>query len=461
LKTHISGYRKKVIKSNLAGEKYMKICMIGSGYVGLVTGACLAEMGNDIICVDENREKIELLEKGEIPIYEPGLKDMVIRNRDEGRLRFTLDLAEGVNNSLLCFICVGTPQDKDGSADLSYVLRVAKQIGEIMTEYKIIVDKSTVPVGTGDKVREIIRTSLEGRGLSGVEFDVVSNPEFLKEGNAVQDFMRPDRVVIGTDNVRTATILKELYIPFVRTTNNPMLVMDIKSAELSKYAANAFLATKVSFINELSILCDKMGADISHVREGMGTDDRIGPRFLLAGPGFGGSCFPKDVQALIATSRSYDHVLEITEATWRANQRQMKYFADKILSYYPDPSGKTLAVWGLTFKPKTDDVRESPALYVIEMLLEKGMKVRAFDPKGIENTQNIFEDKIFYAKDAYNALEGADGLAIITEWNMFKSPDFDRIKETLKTPVIFDGRNLFDPGEIKDKGFEYFGIGRG
>ncbi len=439
----------------------MKICMIGSGYVGLVTGACLAEMGNDIICVDENREKIELLEKGEIPIYEPGLKDMVIRNRDEGRLRFTLDLAEGVNNSLLCFICVGTPQDKDGSADLSYVLRVAKQIGEIMTEYKIIVDKSTVPVGTGDKVREIIRATLDGRGLSGVEFDVVSNPEFLKEGNAVQDFMRPDRVVIGTDNVRTATILKELYIPFVRTTNNPMLVMDIKSAELSKYAANAFLATKVSFINELSILCDKMGADISHVREGMGTDDRIGPRFLLAGPGFGGSCFPKDVQALIATSHSYDHVLEITEATWRANQRQMKYFADKILSYYSDPSKKTLAVWGLTFKPKTDDVRESPALYVIEMLLEKGMKVRAFDPKGIDNTKNIFKDKIFYAKDAYNALEGADGLAIITEWNMFKSPDFDRIKETLKTPVIFDGRNLFDPNEIKDKGFEYFGIGRG
>jgi len=439
----------------------MKICMIGSGYVGLVTGACLAEMGNDIICVDEDKKKIDLLEKGEIPIYEPGLKDMVIRNRDEGRLRFTLDLAEGVNSSLLCFICVGTPQDKDGSADLSYVLRVAKQIGEIMTEYKIIVDKSTVPVGTGDKVRDIIRTSLDSRGLGGVEFDVVSNPEFLKEGNAVQDFMRPDRVVIGTDNVRTATILKELYIPFVRTTNNPMLVMDIKSAELSKYAANAFLATKVSFINELSILCDKMGADISHVREGMGTDDRIGPRFLLAGPGFGGSCFPKDVQALIATSRSYDHVLEITEATWRAPQRQMNYFADKILSYYPDPSKKTLAVWGLTFKPKTDDVRESPALYVIEMLLEKGMKVRAFDPKGIENTKKIFEDKIFYAKDAYNALEGADGLAIITEWNMFKSPDFDRIKETLKTPVIFDGRNLFDPDEIKGKGFEYFGIGRG
>ena len=439
----------------------MKMCMIGSGYVGLVTGACLAEMGNDIICVDEDKIKIEMLEKGEIPIYEPGLKDMVIRNRDEGRIRFSLDLAEGVKNSLLCFICVGTPQDKDGSADLSYVLRVAKQIGEIMTEYKIIVDKSTVPVGTGDKVREIIRGSLNDRGLNNVEFDVVSNPEFLKEGNAIQDFMRPDRVVIGTDNVRTAAILKELYAPFVRTTNNPVLVMDIRSAELSKYAANAFLATKVSFINELSMLCDKMGADISHVRDGMGTDERIGPRFLLAGPGFGGSCFPKDVQALIATSRSYGHVLEITEATWRANQRQMRYFADKILSYYPDPANKTLAVWGLTFKPKTDDVRESPALYVIEMLLEKGMKVRAFDPKGIENTRKVFDDKIFYAKDAYEAIEGADGLAIITEWNMFKSPDFERIKETLKTPVIFDGRNLFEPGEIKEKGFEYFGIGRG
>ena len=439
----------------------MKMCMIGSGYVGLVTGACLAEMGNDIICVDEDKIKIEMLEKGEIPIYEPGLKDMVIRNREEGRISFSLDLAEGVNKSLLCFICVGTPQDKDGSADLSYVLRVAKQIGEIMTEYKIIVDKSTVPVGTGDKVREIIRGSLNDRGLNNVEFDVVSNPEFLKEGNAIQDFMRPDRVVIGTDNVRTAAILKELYAPFVRTTNNPVLVMDIRSAELSKYAANAFLATKVSFINELSMLCDKMGADISHVRDGMGTDERIGPRFLLAGPGFGGSCFPKDVQALIATSRSYGHVLEITEATWRANQRQMRYFADKILSYYPDPAHKTLAVWGLTFKPKTDDVRESPALYVIEMLLEKGMKVRAFDPKGIENTRKVFDDKIFYAKDAYDAIEGADGLAIITEWNMFKSPDFERIKETLKTPVIFDGRNLFEPGEIREKGFEYFGIGRG
>jgi UDPglucose 6-dehydrogenase len=439
----------------------MKICMIGSGYVGLVTGACLAEMGNDIICVDEDRTKIEMLENGEIPIYEPGLKDMVIRNRDEGRLRFTIDLSEGVNSSLLCFICVGTPQDKDGSADLSYVLRVAKQIGEIMTEYKIIVDKSTVPVGTGDKVKEIIRGSLNEKGLNNIEFDVVSNPEFLKEGNAVQDFMRPDRVVVGTDNVRTAAILKELYAPFVRTTNNPVLVMDIRSAELSKYAANAFLATKVSFINELSMLCDKMGADISHVREGIGSDDRIGPRFLLAGPGFGGSCFPKDVLALIATSRSYDHVLEITEATWRANQRQMRYFADKILSYYPEPAGKTIAVWGLTFKPKTDDVRESPALYIIEMLVEKGMNVRAFDPKGIENAKKVFADKIVYAKDAYDAIEGADGLAIITEWNMFKSPDFDRIRKTLRTPVIFDGRNLFDPCEIREKGFEYFGIGRG
>jgi len=434
--------------------------MIGSGYVGLVTGACLAEMGNDIICVDEDRLKIEKLEAGEIPIYEPGLKDMVVRNMEEKRLRFTMDLAEGVNNSLLCFICVGTPQDKDGSADLSYVLRVASQIGDIMNEYKIIVDKSTVPVGTGDKVKQIIRDKLDKRNLNSLEFDVVSNPEFLKEGNAVQDFMRPDRVAIGTDNVRTAAILKELYSPFVRTTNNPILVMDIKSAELSKYAANAFLATKVSFINEPSILCDKMGADISHVREGMGTDDRIGPRFLLAGPGFGGSCFPKDVQALIATSRSYDHVLEITEATWRANQRQMKYFADKILSYYPEPKGKTIAVWGLTFKPKTDDVRESPALFVIEALLEKGMKVKAFDPKGIENTQKILGNKIVYATDAYNALEGADGLAIITEWNMFKSPDFERIKTLLNSPVIFDGRNLFISEEVREKGFEYFGIGR-
>ncbi len=439
----------------------MKICMIGSGYVGLVTGACLAEMGNDIICVDEDVSKIETLRKGEVPIYEPGLKDLIVRNLEEKRLTFTLDLEEGVKNSLLCFICVGTPQDKDGSADLSSVLRVASQIGELLDEYKIIVDKSTVPVGTAEKVRDTIRVKLEARGLASVQFDVVSNPEFLKEGNAIQDFMRPERVIIGTDNVRTAAILKELYAPFIRTTNNPVLIMDNRSAELTKYASNAFLATKVSFINELAILCDKLGADIAHVREGMGTDERIGPRFLLAGPGFGGSCLPKDVQALIATARSCNHTLEICEATWRANQRQMRSFAQKILDFYADQRNTTIAVWGLTFKPKTDDVRESPALYVIEDLLSHGMKIRAFDPKGMENARNALGDRITYAHDSYDALAGADGLAIITEWNMFKSPDMERIKQLLKTPVIFDGRNLFNPEEIRELGFSYFGMGRG
>jgi len=439
----------------------MKICMIGSGYVGLVTGACLAEMGNDIICVDEDVSKIETLRKGEVPIYEPGLKDLIVRNLEEKRLTFTLDLEEGVKNSLLCFICVGTPQDKDGSADLSSVLRVASQIGELLDEYKIIVDKSTVPVGTAEKVRDTIRAKLEARGLASVQFDVVSNPEFLKEGNAIQDFMRPERVIIGTDNVRTAAILKELYAPFIRTTNNPVLIMDNRSAELTKYASNAFLATKVSFINELAILCDKLGADIAHVREGMGTDERIGPRFLLAGPGFGGSCLPKDVQALIATARSCNHTLEICEATWRANQRQMRSFAQKILDFYADPRNTTIAVWGLTFKPKTDDVRESPALYVIEDLLSHGMKIRAFDPKGMENARNALGDRITYAHDSYDALAGADGLAIITEWNMFKSPDMERIKQLLKTPVIFDGRNLFNPEEVRELGFSYFGMGRG
>jgi UDPglucose 6-dehydrogenase len=435
--------------------------MIGSGYVGLVTGACLAEMGNDIICVDEDVSKIETLRKGEVPIYEPGLKDLIVRNLEEKRLTFTLDLEEGVKNSLLCFICVGTPQDKDGSADLSSVLRVASQIGELLDEYKIIVDKSTVPVGTAEKVRDTIRAKLEARGLASVQFDVVSNPEFLKEGNAIQDFMRPERVIIGTDNVRTAAILKELYAPFIRTTNNPVLIMDIRSAELTKYASNAFLATKVSFINELAILCDKLGADIAHVREGMGTDERIGPRFLLAGPGFGGSCLPKDVQALIATARSCNHTLEICEATWRANQRQMRSFAQKILDFFADPRNTTIAVWGLTFKPKTDDVRESPALYVIENLLSHGMKIRAFDPKGMENARIALGDRITYAHDSYDALAGADGLAIITEWNMFKSPDMERIKQLLKTPVIFDGRNLFNPEEIRELGFTYFGMGRG
>jgi len=429
--------------------------------VGLVTGACIAQAGNHVTCVDIDAAKVAALNAGEIPIYEPGLEEIVRRNHAAGRLNFTTDVAEGVRHGELQFIAVGTPKNEDGSADLRHVLTVAETIGRHMTEYKVVVDKSTVPVGTAEMVRDTVRKRLDARGLNHLEFDVVSNPEFLKEGNAIQDFMRPERVIVGTDNVRTATILKELYNPFVRTSNNPILVMDVRSAELSKYASNAFLATKVSFINELAILCDKLGADISQVREGMGTDERIGPRFLLAGPGFGGSCFPKDVQALIATSKACGHTLEICEASWRANQRQMHYFARKIIDFYKEPEKTTIAVWGLTFKPKTDDVRESPALYVIEDLLSRGMQVRAFDPKGMENTRKVLGERIAYTQDAYEAVAGADGLAIITEWNMFKSPDMDRIKTLLKTPVIFDGRNLFNPEEVRGHGFTYFGIGRG
>jgi UDPglucose 6-dehydrogenase len=441
----------------------MKICMIGSGYVGLVTGACLAEMGNDVNCVDRDTARIEQLRRGVIPIYEPGLSDIVARNVDGGRLTFTTDLKEAVEASLICFICVGTPQDKDGSADLRYVLNVAQELGDAIGSYRIIVDKSTVPVGTAEKVRDVIRKGLDGRGLNHVEFDVVSNPEFLKEGNAVQDFMRPDRVVIGADNVRTAEILKELYAPFVRTTNNPILVMDVKSAELTKYASNCFLAAKVTFMNELAILCDRLGANIELVREGMGTDERIGPRFLLAGPGFGGSCFPKDIQALIATAKSAGHTLEICEAAWRANQRQKRYVASKVIDCFrgEDLKGVNVAVWGLTFKPKTDDVRESPAIDIINALLEQGVKVTAYDPKGMENARLMFGERISYAPDAYDAIAGADCLLIVTEWNQFKSPDIDRMKSLMKRPIVVDGRNILNPHELRSAGFTYHSIGRG
>jgi len=442
----------------------MKICMIGTGYVGLVTGACFAEMGNNVICVDENKEKIDILNQGGVPIYEPGLKEIIQRNVDGNRLSFTTDFNEAVSQCRLCFIAVGTPQDEDGTADLKYVLGVAAQIGAVMDDYKIIIDKSTVPVGTADRVREVISGELKKRGRQDIEFDIVSNPEFLKEGNALQDFMRPERVIIGTDNVRTAALFKELYDPFIRTTNNPILVMDIKSAELAKYASNAFLAAKVTFINELAILCDKVGADISQVREGMGTDSRIGPRFLLAGPGYGGSCFPKDVLALIQTAKTFDHDLEICKATHQANKRQKAYFAEKILNFYKDQNADltkiTIAIWGLTFKPKTDDIREAPALDVIEKLTANGIQVRVFDPVGMDNARKILGEKVTYVEDNYEVLNGADGLAIVTEWNMFKSPDLPRIKDSMKTPVIFDGRNILNPPEVRSLGFIYFGMGK-
>lgn len=440
----------------------MNICMIGAGYVGLVTGACLAEMGNNVICVDKDKGKIDILKKGELPIYEPGLKDIIDRNVKEGRLIFTQDIRDGVAKSLLCFITVGTPADADGSADLRYVLNTSSQIGDTMEEYKIIVNKSTVPVGTAEKVRETIQEKLVQRGLSHIEFDVVSNPEFLKEGNAISDFMRPERMIVGTDNVRTAEIMKELYSPFVRTTNNPILIMDIRSAELTKYASNVFLATKISFINELAILCEKVGADISHVREGMGTDSRIGPRFLLAGPGYGGSCLPKDVRALLRTSKDYGLTLEICEATNKVNQRQKTFFAEKIISYFKDAdlSKINIAVWGLTFKPKTDDIREAPAIDIIKMLLNRGIHITAFDPLGMDKAHESLGDSVSFAKDNYAALKNADGLAVITEWNMFKTPDIKRMKQLMRKPVIFDGRNIYNATEMKSLGFTYFGIGR-
>jgi len=438
--------------------------MIGAGYVGLVTGACLAEMGNDVICVDEDEEKIAALKKGGLPIYEPGLKDIIERNVREGRLIFTQDMEDGIIKSLLCFIAVGTPSDADGSADLKYVLGVASKIGDILKEYKIIVNKSTVPVGTAEKVRDAIQRRLGQRGLAHIEFDVVSNPEFLKEGNAIQDFMRPERIIVGADNVRTAEIMKEIYSPFVRTTNNPTLIMDLKSAELSKYASNAFLATKISFINELAILCEKVGADISQVREGMGTDSRIGPRFLLAGPGYGGSCLPKDIKALLQTSKNHGLTLEICEATHKANKRQKTFFAGKIIAYFKDKdidlSSINIAVWGLTFKPKTDDIREAPAIDIIQMLLDRGIHVTAFDPLGIDKARDLLGDSISYAKDNYTALKDADALAVITEWNMFKTPDLKMMKQLMRRPVIFDGRNIYNATEMKSLGFTYFGIGR-
>jgi UDPglucose 6-dehydrogenase len=430
----------------------MKICVIGTGYVGLVAGTCFAESGNDVICVDKNEEKIAWLNEGVVPIYEPGLKELVLRNIEEGRLSFTTNLAEAVKASLINFIAVGTPPDGDGAADLKNVLNVAREIGRCMEGFKIVVDKSTVPVGTADKVRAAIQEEL-GNRLMDIEFDVVSNPEFLKEGAAIDDFMKPDRVVIGADNVRTAEIMKELYSPFMRRTNR-VITMDIKSAEMTKYAANAMLATKITFMNQIANLCDLMDADVAAVREGIGSDSRIGYDFLFPGVGFGGSCFPKDIKALVKTAEenSYDFVL--LKAVEEVNEKQKLLLSTKIASHFTDGAsgnsmkGKTIALWGLSFKPRTDD------------MLELGACVRAHDPVAIKEAMKIFSDRIEYNTNQYDILNGADALAIVTEWNEYRNPDFDRIKSLLKKPVIFDGRNLYDPRRMKFIGFEYFSIGR-
>ena len=441
----------------------MKVTVIGSGYVGLVAGACFAESGNSVICVDIDEAKIEGLKQGIIPIYEPGLKEMVLRNCAEGRLSFTTDIETAVKNSLINFIAVGTPPGEDGSADLKYVLGVARSIGRHMEGFKVIVDKSTVPVGTADKVRAAVQEELLQRNVS-IEFDVVSNPEFLKEGAAIDDFMKPDRVVIGTDNVRTAEIMKELYEPFMRK-NNRLIVMDIRSAEMTKYAANAMHATRISFMNQIANLCERMGADVAAVRDGIGSDSRIGYDFLFPGPGYGGSCFPKDVKALVKTAEECSYDFLLLKAVEEVNERQKELLSDKVIKALGDHSssplgGRTIACWGLSFKPRTDDMREAPSLTIIENLLAAGAHVRAHDPEALKEARKYFGDRIEYSHNQYEILQGADALVIITDWNEYRTPDFDRIQAELKKPLVIDGRNLYKPERMKSAGFTYIPLGR-
>jgi len=439
----------------------MKVTIYGSGYVGLVTGACLAQVGNDVLCVDIDPGKIELLKKGESPIYEPGLSEMIVSNQAAGRLNFTLDPAEGVAHGLFQFIAVGTPPDEDGSADLQHVLAVARAIGEHLDDYRIIVNKSTVPVGTADRVRDQVQASLDERGAPA-EFDVVSNPEFLKEGAAIDDFMRPNRVVIGTDNPRTTELLRALYTPFNRN-HERILAMDIRSAELTKYAANSLLATKISFMNELSNIAERLGAYIEQVRIGIGSDPRIGYQFIYPGAGYGGSCFPKDVRALERTAQASGYAAELLHAVEAVNFRQKEKLFEKITAHYKgELKGKTFALWGLAFKPNTDDMREASSRVLMEALWEQGARVRAFDPEARDETARIYgqRDGLTLCDSAESALEGADALAVITEWNLFRSPDFEHIRGTLKAPVIFDGRNLYDPDFLSKQGFTYYSIGR-
>jgi len=438
----------------------MKITIFGTGYVGLVTGACFAEMGNDVVCMDVDAGKIARLNQGEIPIFEPGLEDLVKRNHADGRLRFTTDPDEAVAHGVFQFIAVGTPPDEDGSADLRYVLAVARTIAERMNDYKVVVDKSTVPVGTADKVREQIETVLRERGVA-LKFDVVSNPEFLKEGAAVDDFMKPDRIIIGTDNPRPAELLRALYAPFNRN-HDRLITMDVRSAELTKYAANAMLATKISFMNELANLAERLGADIEQVRRGIGSDPRIGYHFIYPGCGYGGSCFPKDVQALTRTALGVDYEPQLLQAVERVNQRQKQVLFRKISEYFGDLQGRTFALWGLAFKPNTDDMREAPSRTLMEALWKAGARVRAYDPEAMNECRRIYGDRpdLTLCSSPAAALEQADALVICTEWQLFRSPDFDLIRASLKQPVIFDGRNLYDPVLVAAHGLRYFAIGR-
>ncbi len=440
----------------------MKVTVFGSGYVGLVTGACFAEAGNHVVCVDIDAGKVARLQAGDIPIHEPGLDALVKRNFEKGRLTFTTDAEEGIRHGLFQFIAVGTPPEEDGSADLSHVLAVAETIGRHMTEYRIVVDKSTVPVGTADKVRERIEQTLGERGVN-LEFDIVSNPEFLKEGAAINDFMKPDRVVVGTDNPRTAELLKTLYDPFTRNRDR-MIVMDVRSAELTKYAANAMLATKISFMNEIANLAELVGADIEKVRVGIGSDPRIGYSFIYPGAGYGGSCFPKDVKALVHSAGEHKFDARLLRAVEAVNKNQKQVVFRKIHEYFGGKlMGRTIAVWGLAFKPNTDDMREAPARDLMEALWGAGAKIRAYDPVAMGEAERIYgkRDDLEFVAGAEAALDGADALAIMTEWQEFRSPDFDKIHDQLSSAVIFDGRNIYDPALVRSFGIKYFGIGRG
>jgi len=432
----------------------MKIAVIGTGYVGLVTGTCLAETGNEVVCVDIDAAKVQRMKNGEVPIYEPHLDVLFERNIEAGRLSFTTSLDEGLDHGEIIFLALPTPEDEDGSADLKYVLGVADEIGKKISSYKVIVDKSTVPVGTSDKVKETIAKHAKS------EFDVVSNPEFLREGFAVDDFLKPERIIVGSSSERATALMKKLYSPFVRS-GNPIIIMDERSAELTKYASNAFLATKITFMNEIANYCELVGADVDHVRIGMGTDSRIGKRFLFPGIGYGGSCFPKDVKALYKSGKDENHEFKILNSVLEVNKKQKTILIPKIESYFDgNLKGKKIAVWGLAFKPETDDIREAPALDIIHALLEKGAAINAFDPEAMPNVKTKLGNQIEYAASMYKALDGAEALVICTEWSIFRTPDFDKIISKLKNPVIFDGRNLYDVLDMKELGFAYYSIGR-
>jgi UDPglucose 6-dehydrogenase len=437
----------------------MKIAVVGTGYVGLVTGTCFAESGVTVTCIDHDKDKIKQMNDGSVPIYEPGLESMIRRNVEKKRLFFSSVLKEGIKDAEVIFIAVGTPPGEDGSADLKHVMQVAREIGAAINDYTVIVTKSTVPVGTSEKIRKEIRHELETRGCD-VSFDMASNPEFLKEGAAVEDFLKPERIVIGTDNKKTEEIMKRLYLPFV-LNNHPILFMDIASAEITKYAANAMLATRISFINEIANLCDILGADINHVRKGIGSDSRIGSKFMYPGTGYGGSCFPKDVKAILKTAHDHGYELNVIRAVEKANEYQKNVIFNKMAKFFSNNfSDKIIGIWGLSFKPKTDDIRESSSIYLIGKLLKQGARIKAYDPAALTEAEKLMGKSIEYSSDPYDALKGADALVLMTEWSEFHLPDFRRMAELMKGKVIFDGRNIYNPAEIRKMRFEYFGIGR-